>query len=451
MTNTAASMPYDWLKQIPTALLQLDEIPLIGSPLPFPWEELSKGMGEVFQIPDFKIEPSPMQWKTQEELFTGMGDQLKPLVCAIPSLEGKLYWLMADEDVYRLMSLLLNESPHEHDVLEDEFLQGFYQFVAYEAIHIITKLPFGSALSPQIQKEDSLPHEAALCLDVKIHLREKVLVGRLIITQDLRRTWKEKHAERSLELPIHSSLSEKLTILVNVEAGRTALKASDWKKVQPGDFIFLDSCTINPDEKGGRVTLSVNGMPFYIGKIKDGNIKVLDHPLYHQEETTAMSKYTPEDQSEEHDDSSLDFDSESELDSEIESEHESEEESALESNHELEEISQEESSTIEGESVSELEESGEKGASLEETVAEEAVVPEEKHLNIDEIPLSIVVEVGRLQMSVKKMLELQPGNLLELDIHPENGVDLVVNGKRIAKGELIRLGEALGVRILDIN
>jgi len=54
-------------------------------------------------------------------------------------------------------------------------------------------------------------------------------------------------------------------------------------------------------------------------------------------------------------------------------------------------------------------------------------------------------------MSVKKMLELQPGNLLELDIHPENGVDLVVNGKRIAKGELIKLGEALGVRILDIS
>jgi flagellar motor switch protein FliN len=48
-------------------------------------------------------------------------------------------------------------------------------------------------------------------------------------------------------------------------------------------------------------------------------------------------------------------------------------------------------------------------------------------------------------------MELQPGNMLEVDLHPENGVDLVVNGKRIGKGELLRVGETLGVRILDIG
>ena len=47
----------------------------------------------------------------------------------------------------------------------------------------------------------------------------------------------------------------------------------------------------------------------------------------------------------------------------------------------------------------------------------------------ENIQLNVIVEVGRLQMSVQKLMELQPGNLLELDVHPENGVDLVVNGK----------------------
>ena len=54
-------------------------------------------------------------------------------------------------------------------------------------------------------------------------------------------------------------------------------------------------------------------------------------------------------------------------------------------------------------------------------------------------------------MSIQKLMELEPGNTLELDIHPESGVDLVVNGRRIGKGELLRIGDHLGVRILDIG
>ena len=72
-------------------------------------------------------------------------------------------------------------------------------------------------------------------------------------------------------------------------------------------------------------------------------------------------------------------------------------------------------------------------------------------VNVNEIPLNIVIEVGRVKTSVEKLMELQPGNMLELDLRPENGVDLVVNGRRIAKGELLRIGDTLGVRVLDIS
>lgn len=66
-----------------------------------------------------------------------------------------------------------------------------------------------------------------------------------------------------------------------------------------------------------------------------------------------------------------------------------------------------------------------------------------------EIPLTISVEIGVFQMSIKKLLELAPGNLIELGLHPENGVDLVYNGKCIARGELLRIGDRLGVRIIE--
>jgi flagellar motor switch protein FliN/FliY len=48
-------------------------------------------------------------------------------------------------------------------------------------------------------------------------------------------------------------------------------------------------------------------------------------------------------------------------------------------------------------------------------------------------------------------MNLQPGNLLELNVHPEQGVDLVVNSKKIGHGELLKIGDTLGVRVLEIG
>jgi flagellar motor switch protein FliN/FliY len=84
-------------------------------------------------------------------------------------------------------------------------------------------------------------------------------------------------------------------------------------------------------------------------------------------------------------------------------------------------------------------------------VNEEAPSSSSQPFNAANLPINLVVEAGRLQMTVQQLMELQPGNLLELDIHPENGVDLVVNGQRIGKGELLKIGETLGIRILSLG
>lgn len=89
---------------------------------------------------------------------------------------------------------------------------------------------------------------------------------------------------------------------------------------------------------------------------------------------------------------------------------------------------------------------------VEKSIAAEAPAEEPKQLLAPrEVPLNVVVEVGRVQMNVEKLLALEPGNLLELNIHPEQGVDLVINSKKVGKGELIRIGDNLGVRILEIG
>ena len=86
-----------------------------------------------------------------------------------------------------------------------------------------------------------------------------------------------------------------------------------------------------------------------------------------------------------------------------------------------------------------------------EGVPSEKAPPEPAMIRPEQIPLNLVVEVGRIQMPMEQLLKLEPGNLLELDIHPENGVNLTIQGKIVGRGELIRIGDSIGIRILQIG
>jgi len=65
-----------------------------------------------------------------------------------------------------------------------------------------------------------------------------------------------------------------------------------------------------------------------------------------------------------------------------------------------------------------------------------------------EIPIS--VEVGRTQMSLEEVLKLVPGSVIALDKKAEEPVDLRVNGKLVARGEVVLVDDAYGLRITQI-
>ena len=54
-------------------------------------------------------------------------------------------------------------------------------------------------------------------------------------------------------------------------------------------------------------------------------------------------------------------------------------------------------------------------------------------------------------MPLEKVTQLKPGNVLELGLSPEPVIHLTIGGKRVAKGELVRIGEAFGVKILTLG
>lgn len=63
---------------------------------------------------------------------------------------------------------------------------------------------------------------------------------------------------------------------------------------------------------------------------------------------------------------------------------------------------------------------------------------------------TLTAEVGHIRLPLNKLLYLQPGDMLDLIMRPEQGVDLSINGKKVGKGDLLKLGELVGIRILDI-
>ncbi len=67
-----------------------------------------------------------------------------------------------------------------------------------------------------------------------------------------------------------------------------------------------------------------------------------------------------------------------------------------------------------------------------------------------DVSLNISVELGRKQMQIKEILGLGPGKIIELDKLAGEPVDLLVNGKLLARGEVVVVDENFGVRITDL-
>ncbi|MBQ6446285.1 MAG: flagellar motor switch phosphatase FliY [Bacillus sp. (in: Bacteria)] len=78
-------------------------------------------------------------------------------------------------------------------------------------------------------------------------------------------------------------------------------------------------------------------------------------------------------------------------------------------------------------------------------------VTETKNLDmLLDIPLQVTVELGRTKRSVKEILELSSGSIIELDKLAGEPVDILVNNRLVAQGEVVVIDENFGVRVTDI-
>lgn len=93
--------------------------------------------------------------------------------------------------------------------------------------------------------------------------------------------------------------------------------------------------------------------------------------------------------------------------------------------------------------------SGEPAKLQELTPKKETKVYPELDFILD-IPLEISVEIGRTRMIIKDLLKLNQGSIIELEKFAGEPVEVYVNGKLMAKGEVVVVNERFGVRITEI-
>ena len=74
----------------------------------------------------------------------------------------------------------------------------------------------------------------------------------------------------------------------------------------------------------------------------------------------------------------------------------------------------------------------------------------ENHKLLENIDVNLTVEVGRTEITIRELLRLNEGSVVELDRLAGDPLDIMVNNTKIAKGEVVMVGERFGVRFGEI-
>ena len=285
MSNTTTTS-YDWIRHISPELKKLDAIPLWGYPPPFPLKQLAAELAKALQLKSLELEIQDTRWREESELADGLGENPTFLVFALTPLKGKAYWAVPQAELKRFMQLLFSKEDLSN--IESTFIDGFYRFLGVEAANAFQKIGFDKSLSPDLIALEEAPKEACLSLDIAFTPLSERFEGRLLISQEMNQAFKERYMQKRLSLS--PEICEKVEVTLELVAGSTTLKRSEWLAAVPGDIVMLDSCSLVPGEDKGRVMLTLNGKPLFRGKIKDGNVKILEHPLFHEVQTTMSDK-----------------------------------------------------------------------------------------------------------------------------------------------------------------
>ncbi len=375
------------LKKIESALKELEMIPLWGTAPHFPWKIFSDELSRSLELKDLEISHHRTEWLSREDLTAGMGDHPVTHSFTLSPIHGNFFWISPQKSRDTLIQFLLTKDEKTKGFSEGSLQEGFYQFILLNILSIFNSKGFYGDLVASLSEENELPAQGAMAIDIAIKRGGVPLWGRILVPSETHASFTSYFSMKKPPLLSDPKLAQ-LPLPLQVEIGATTLMAAEWKKLKKGDLLLLDRCSYDLKHHRGSASLTLGTTPLFDVRIKEHEVKILEYALFQEE--TPMTNDEDEDLSRMDDQKHL-------------------------------------------------------------WSADENEEKTEEFLSTKQIPITIVVEAGRLHMPLDQVTKLKPGNVLDLALAPLPNVHLTVGGKRIAKGELVQLGDALGVKILKLG
>ncbi|MCF7851934.1 MAG: type III secretion system cytoplasmic ring protein SctQ [Simkaniaceae bacterium] len=402
-------MQQHWIRHLTTVIDESFDVPLFGLPPTFDFERFLAPLKLALHLEDLSLSVANQGWRSEEQLLEGLGDSPSVMALSLSPISSPIFWAISQADLLELSSWTLSPQQRTFHFQDSEIQKGYYHFLILEAIKALRDSNIYSDLSPKLETTQ-LTGEKSFTFDIGIHSSEKTVWGRLIVPIAFQSAIK-KHYNHHLPSFLELKSKGHLFLETDLLAGYVSLTLSQFDGIKTGDFLILDYASYHPNTKKGHFQLAFASRPLLQVKLKDNHLKVLDYAFEMEGNIMNDDELSQDSQPIEdllHEDDDLFLDDEEPP-------------------------------------IPELSESPK-----EELDEEIETVQEQKMLHPKNVPLILSVEVAKIKISLDQLLQLQPGNVLNTSVQPERGVQLSLNGHIIGKGELLQIGDVLGVRIVEI-
>ena len=416
--------PSSWLPFISKAIIEAEEIPLI-QPLKISTDQIAKHLSSIFQTDNILLELEEFRFREEEGILSNMGQDVQVIHASLPPLDGNVLVIFDPEDFKRLINLSMNI---ENSNLSQDILHAYQDYFFVKIMQGIESAFQSSNLSIKLASKKPLERGAMLTLDGVLKISNTSFSFRLALSPTLRKSLKEYQLKEKFK---PSNIPPHIPVDLSCSIGKVVLSLKEWQTANEGDFIVVDSFGFDPTTKKGNLILSYKHHVLFHGELSESKVKISSTTVRSMEtDSMANDPSKNQDAGEQEKDSSFFL---------------GEDEDFFQEDEELQHLLNEEQTKIHATSQEPLQEE----ATREKThdVAETEV---KKTLGSEDIPINIKIEIARLTLTAKELLEIQPGNEFSLGRDVDSLVDLVVSGKCIAKGELIKIGDILGIRILSL-
>ena len=373
----------------------------------FDLADFEERIASKLHLEGLKISTSKPKKRGREKLLEGLGKT--PLIYRLQmsSFEEVPFIAAAQGDVDEMLSWFVEEGDYSLGSEQEGFQEAIFQFVLAQAIQEFEATHFLVDTKIRLEEEPLVEQDCSI-IDFFAEYRERTIQLRLLCPLSFVSSLEKSKQPTKLSLDQLAETKD-IPLTASFILGKVQLKQQEWSSIKVGDWVQLDQCSYRPEEKKGLFILSVLDIPIFHAKLKDGRLKLIDYALELAGESMDNQDYEPP--------------------------HEPQPPSS-------EEPLNEENFEKEGEPF----EQGE-----EHLDVEASQIPQPTLESLEKASLEVRVEAGRLNISLKQLLSLQPGSVLETSIQPDSGVTLSVGQTPIARGELVELGDFLGVRITEIG